>query len=193
MEINIRSARPEEAGQLAELMDMAGEGIPSYLWSRMAEPDEEPMEVGARRVRREDGGFSYRNAHVAEVDEEIGGLLVGYRLDDPYELGSLDDYPPVVRPLVELEAMAPGSWYVNAVAVSADHRRRGIGTMLMHHAEKLARQSGAHQMSLIVAEENRGAVDLYRKLGYQDSASRPVVGFPGFEHNGEWLLLVRKL
>ena len=193
MEISIRSARPQEAGQLAVLMDMAGEGIPSYLWSRMAETDEEPLEVGARRVGREEGGFSYRNAHVAEVNEEIAGLLVGYRLDDPYELGSLDDYPQVVRPLVELEAMAPGSWYVNAVAVSADHRRRGIGTMLMDHAVKLARQTGATQISLIVAEENRGAVELYRKLGYQDRASRPVVGFPGFDHDGQWLLLVREL
>ncbi len=193
MEINIRSARREEAGQLAVLMNMAGEGIPSYLWTRMAEPGEEPMEVGARRVRRDEGGFSYQNAHVAEVGEEIAGSLVGYRLDDPYELGSLEDYPEVVRPLVELEAMAPGSWYINAVAVSADHRRRGIGTMLMDHAVTLARETGARQMSLIVAEENRGAVDLYRKLDYQERASRPVVGFPGFEHSGKWLLLVREL
>ena len=63
----------------------------------------------------------------------------------------------------------------------------------MHYAEDLARQTGAGEISLIVAEENRSAVELYRKLGYQDREARPVVPFPGFEHGGQWLLLVKEL
>ena len=193
MEIEIRPALAQEAEPLAALMNMAGEGIPLYLWTRMAEAGQDPMEVGAGRVRREEGGLSYRNTFVAAVGEEIGGMLLNYRLDDPYEVGSLEEYPEVVRPLVELEAMAPGSWYINAVAVSPDFRRRGIGTMLMNHAEELARDAGTAEISLIVADENRGAVDLYKKLGYQQRGSRPVIGFPGFEHGGNWSLLVKAL
>ena len=193
MEIEIRPALAQEAAPLAALMNMAGEGIPLYLWTRMAEPGQDPMDVGAGRVRRDQGGFSYRNTFVAEVDEAMGGMLLSYRLDDPYEVGSLDEYPEVVRPLVELEAMAPGSWYINAVAVSPDFRRRGVGTALMNYAEELARDAGTAEISLIVADENRGAVDLYQKLGFQRRGSRPVVGFPGFAHAGNWSLLVKSM
>jgi ribosomal protein S18 acetylase RimI-like enzyme len=193
MAIEIRPALPEEAGELAVLMNMAGEGIPLYLWERMAEAGEEHMEVGARRVRRDEGGFSYRHAHVAQIGDAMAGMLLSYRLDDPYEVGNLDEYPEVVRPLVELEAMAPGSWYITAVAVSPDFRRRGVGTALMDFAEEQAREEDTGQISLIVADENRGAVELYEKLGYRSRGSRPVVGFPGFDHGGVWSLMIKEL
>lgn len=70
----------------------------------------------ALRAARESGGFSYRNAHVAERDGRVVAMLLGYRLPEPYDAGDLEALPSVVRPLVELEALAPGSWYVNAVA-----------------------------------------------------------------------------
>jgi hypothetical protein len=70
------------------------------------------LEMGRERATREEGGFSYRNAIVAELDGEIAGSLVGNRLDDPYDSSDLDAVPGAVRPLVKLEAKALGSWYV---------------------------------------------------------------------------------
>ncbi|HMO69118.1 MAG TPA: DUF6505 family protein [Novosphingobium sp.] len=37
---DIRPARKSDAPVLARLIDIAGEGIPSYLWARAAEPGE---------------------------------------------------------------------------------------------------------------------------------------------------------
>ena len=110
--LTFRPARKADASALAVLVDIAGEGLPAYLWSTLKAPGQSILEVGRDRAARETGGFSYRNAIVAEVGGEVAACLVGYRLDDPYDLGGLEEIPPLVRPLVLLEAKAPGSWYV---------------------------------------------------------------------------------
>jgi hypothetical protein len=42
----VRPGRIEDADALAELVDYAGEGLPSYLWDKIAEPGETAQEVG---------------------------------------------------------------------------------------------------------------------------------------------------
>ncbi len=189
----IRRARSADAPALARLMNSAGEGLPAWLWSQSAEPGEDVMDFGSRRVAGTDSGFSYRNAHVTEIDGTVVGMLLGYRLDDPYEAGNLDEYPSVIRPLIELESLAPGSWYVNAIATLPEVRGRGIGSGLMQLAERLCRQTGCSDISLIVAQANTGAVRLYDRLGFRPVATRPLVPFPGCDHSGDWVLMSRTL
>ena len=52
LEPPFRRATPDDAHALAELIDFAGEGLPSYLWQRMAEPGEDVWDVGGRGARR---------------------------------------------------------------------------------------------------------------------------------------------
>lgn len=188
-ELSIRGATPDDASSLAELIDRAGEGIPSYLWSSSAGEGESALDVGKRRAAREEGGFSYRNAHIAEAQGQVAGMLLGYPLPDPYPEEDLSSLPSVVRPLVELEALAPGSWYVNAVAVYPVFEGRGYGKRLMELAESLARECGAAALSLIVAEENAKARAMYEHLGYEIAARRSIVPFPGLERTGDWVLM----
>lgn len=191
MDLKIRAAEIRDAWRLAQLMDLAGEGIPMYLWRESAGPEGHPLEVGARAVSGTDGGFSYVNAHVAEIGEEIVGMLLGYRLPDPHDVEPLNEAPAVVRPLLELEALAPGSWYVNAVAADPAWRGRGVGSALMQRTEVLAPGSGAEMLSLIVAEQNRGARRFYQRLGYADVARRPLLPWPGCRHSGDWILMTK--
>lgn len=193
MKLMIRRAKVEDAPKLAELMNLAGEGIPAHLWQQMAKPDEEVMAFGARRVARTDGGFSYANAYVAASGKDIAGMLLGYKLPDPYELPSMEDVPAVVRPLLELESLVPGSWYVNAVATDFAYRGQRIGRRLMDLAEQLPAQSSADVVSLIVAEENAPAMGLYRKLGYQIRERRQIVQYPECSHTGCWILMSKKV
>jgi ribosomal protein S18 acetylase RimI-like enzyme len=51
--------------------------------------------------------------------------------------------------------------------VAPEHRRQGIGTALMRHAEAWARARGDRQISLQVFCTNQPAVNLYQQLGYQ--------------------------
>jgi ribosomal protein S18 acetylase RimI-like enzyme len=185
----LRKATPADGRILAELLDAAGEGLPRHLWSQRAEPGEDPMDVGARRAAGVEGGFSHVHAHMALASGEVAGMLLGYRLPEPYDESGLDEAPVTVRPLLELEARVPGSWYVNAVAALPRFRGHGVGTFLMGVAEFLARAAGATEVSLIVAEDNSGARRLYQRLGYEVAARRPVVPFPGCHHAGDWILM----
>ncbi|MDB9528569.1 GNAT family N-acetyltransferase [Oscillatoria sp. CS-180] len=56
--------------------------------------------------------------------------------------------------------------YVLMLYVAPEHRRQGIATALMHHAQDWANARGDHQIGLQVFANNPGAIALYRKLGY---------------------------
>jgi len=190
---SLRPGRKDDARALAQLIDIAGEGFGTYLWTQAAAPGESALDVGTRRAQLEEGGFSYRNAVVAEIGGKVAGLLLGYRLASPYDRGDLAALPAMVRPLVELEARAPASWYVNALAAFPEYRNDGLGTRLLAEAERIARDARAPAISLIVADQNEGAKRLYLRSGYREMARRPLVPFPGLGHTGDWVLMIKPL
>ena len=51
--------------------------------------------------------------------------------------------------------------------VMPEHRRRGVGSALMRHAEDWARARGDRQIGLQVFQSNKPALNLYHRLGYQ--------------------------
>jgi len=191
--MNIENATTEDARDLAYLINLAGEGIPEHLWSSMVIGKESPLDVGMQRAAREEGGFSYKNARVIRDGNNVIGMIISYKLDDPYVLGDLSEYPSVVHPLVKLESQVPGSWYINAIATKESHRGKGVAKRLIDEAELKAKEHGAARMSLIVASENNAAKELYLKLGYKRVASLPVVDYPGAMHGGEWELMIKRL
>jgi GNAT superfamily N-acetyltransferase len=52
--------------------------------------------------------------------------------------------------------------------VEEAYRRRGIGRVLIAHAERLARMSGAAELILLTGPANHEAQAFYRSLGYRD-------------------------
>lgn len=191
--MKIEHAQKDDAEALAYLINLAGEGIPFYLWSLSAKTGQTPLAVGIQRAARDEGGFSYRNASVIKTGAKVVGMMLSYRLADPYLVDISDDVPEVVRPLILLESKAPGSWYVNAIATLESHRGKGIASTLLQEAEVQAIREGASQMSLIVASDNVSAKALYSKLGYAPQAALPVVRFPGCLHGGNWELMTKPL
>lgn len=191
--MRLRDATRADARDLAHLIDLAGEGLPAYLWEQMAEGDTSPLAIGAQRAGREEGGFSYRHARVCIERGRVVGMIIAYRLPDPCGLEDLDDAPVTVRPLLCLEARVPGSWYINGIATLPAARRKGVGRLLMAQAEASAIGAGCRELSLIVAEENRTACGIYRRLGFREVAALPLVPWPGCPHGGRWLLMTRQL
>ena len=51
--------------------------------------------------------------------------------------------------------------------VMPEHRRKGIGSALMRHAEDWARARGDRQIGLQVFQSNQPALSLYHQLGYE--------------------------
>jgi GNAT superfamily N-acetyltransferase len=188
-----RPATIADASALAVLVDIAGEGMASHMWQALVAPGQSAIEIGRERARREEGGFSYRNATVAEIDGEIAAGLVGYRLDEPYDLGRFDAMPDMVQPLLRLEAQAPGSWYVNVLACFPEFRRRGIGVRLLEIADGKGRDQGAPAMSVIVGSWNEGAARLYGRAGYTPQATQAAILPPSLPGRGEWVLMTKTL
>ena len=144
-----------------------------------------------KELRGKRGGFSYTNTRICVQGDTVLGMLVAYVQPDPYELDDLDDYPEVVRPLAELEAQAPGSYYLNALATYPKHRGKGVATLLLGEARDRATSTGCTQISLIVSSHNSDALKLYTHLGFAEKARLPLVPWPGYNHESDWLLLAR--
>lgn len=189
--MSFRPATKADAPALAELVNYAGEGLPLYLWTKLAKPGEDPWDVGRARAAREEGSFSYRNATVIEADGECAGCLIGYEIpDQPKPISP--DMPPMFVPFQELENLAPGTWYINVLAVQPRFRNRGLGVKLIELAEETARKAGKRGMSLIVADKNLGAQRLYLRQGYTQRASRKMVLGDWNTENEAGLLLVKE-
>jgi ribosomal protein S18 acetylase RimI-like enzyme len=185
-----RRATLDDAPLLAELVNYAGEGMPLYLWSKLAEPGESAWDVGRRRAAREEGSFSYRNATMIEHDGQRAGCLIGYEIpDDPVPIG--EDMPPMFVALQELENLAPGTWYVNVLAVRPAYRSKGLGTKLLARADETARALGKRGLSVIVSDDNVRARRLYERSGYAMRATRPMIK-DDWQNDGEaWVLLTK--
>lgn len=188
-----RAARKDDARALAQLIEIAGEGIPGYLWAQQARDGRTALDVGAERAARDDANFSYRNAVVAHLDGKVAGMLLAYRLAAPSaeDLAALPEIPPLLRPLVELEYRVTGTFYVNALAVFEPWRGQGIGAALLAIAETRAREAGCSELSVQVFAENEGAHRLYRRRGYVVADRRPIIAHPCYPYSTEVLLLTR--
>lgn len=187
-----RPAERADAAVLAELVNHAGEGLPLYLWEQMTAPGETAWDVGRRRAARDEGAFSWRNAVIIECEGQAAGCLIGYGIaDEPEPIP--DDFPAMFRPLQELENLAPGTWYVNVLAVLPAFRNRGLGARLLARAEQTARAERRRGLSLIVADANAGARRLYARAGYREAARRPMVKEGWAGKGREWVLLTKPL
>ncbi len=189
----IRQAEPSDAESLARLINLAGEGIPNWLWTRACVEGQTPLEIGIERAKRETGGFSYTNALVAESGGNPVGMVLSYPITEaPTE--NPDDLPAPIAPFVALEKLSVNTWFINALAVFAEGQNLGFGSQLLAATEHLARTNGFNKMSIQVYAQNTGAVRLYARHGYRQVASDPVRLHPSPPYyTGDVLLLMKSL
>lgn len=187
LEPPLRRATPEDGPVLAQLANFAGEGLPLHFWTLSAAPGEDPWARGAARAAK-----AAADGKIYVVDDGDGPVasLTGYAIGpEPEPPGDAD--PPVFRPLLALEALAPSSWYVNVLAVMPDQRGKGLGGRLLSLAERIAADEGLSALSVIVADANSGARRLYTRMGYQEAAQRAMVK-DGWKTEAEAWILMRK-
>jgi ribosomal protein S18 acetylase RimI-like enzyme len=186
----IRAATPDDAPHLVRFFRWAGEGLPDLVWAAMAAPGQSVDDVGLERAKREDGDFSYRNAHVLEADGTIAAGIVAYRLpSEPVPAGP--DFPAAFVPFHELESLAPGHWYVYLLATVPEARGKGPGTALLRQAEERAVALGCPGLAIIVSGSNPGVARLYARMGYEEKARRRL-DIPGWLHSGTDAVLLLK-
>lgn len=184
----LRAAVKADCRRIAELYRISSDGVADYIWSRLAAPGEDPLEVGRRRYAREGTPFSYENCTLVEADGTVIGMLVAFPVT--VEPGAAET-DPVLLPYSLLEE--DQSYYLCGMAIEAGFRGRGIGTRLLGEAERTARAIGLHKLSLIVFEQNAGAKRLYERWGFAERSRQPVVPHPLIHYTGDALLMVKAL
>lgn len=189
--MDVRQAKPEDCRFIAELALIAGEGIPAYFWEQSRKSGQDMIDVGARNAISESENFSYKNAHLAIIDDKIAGMLLAYRLPDAEHAENLEDFPDFIRPLIELEQCVPDSFYINMLAAYPKYRNRGVGTKLMSMVDALATEAGCDTISVEVFEQNEGAFRLYQRLGYNIVDQRNVVPHPCHPYKGRIFLMTK--
>ncbi len=111
------------------------------------------------------------------------GVLAGFPVRDaePLIRAFVARAVPRVRPwhlprtLAHLRAAARvsptppfGAWYVDALAVAPEARRRGVARALLDAAAHRAREAGARELALDTGIENTGAQRLYAASGFDE-------------------------
>jgi ribosomal protein S18 acetylase RimI-like enzyme len=185
----MRLATKADAEQLADLVNLAGEGLPLHIWESLAANGQNPWDVGrARQAEKAHEG------QIVVVDNGNCAIasLTGYVIGaEPTEIGK--DFPALFRPLQELENQALESWYVNVLACYPEYQGQGIGSKLLDLAEEIGRSEGMQRMSVIVADDNIGARRLYQRHGYQEVANAACVKDGWTTTTENWLLFLKSL
>ena len=184
-----RSARKGECRTIARLYSISSDGLSDYIWTVLARPGEDILDVGERRYSNEELPFSYKNCVVAELESEVIGMLVAFPMYLPDGPNAANEPDPVLAPYAKLEK--DNCYYIMGVAVFPEYRGKGIGTKFLEIAEEKAVECNLPQISLIVFEENEGALRLYKRHGFYEIMREPVVPHPLIKYSGMALLMVK--
>ena len=177
--VTFRAATGQDSRRIAELFSISSDGVVDYVWTTLASeyPGLEPVEIGAVRYAREEGNFSYTNCVVAEWEGEVIGQLCTYPVEEDPEMPD-EPVDPILEPYARLEI--PGTLYISSLAVFDSFRGLGLGTEMLSIARDRARRRSFDALSLLVFEQNAGAVKLYEREGFREVDRAPVVPHPSF-------------
>jgi ribosomal protein S18 acetylase RimI-like enzyme len=190
--IEFREAKREDSRTIAELYRISSEGVADYIWTKLAMPGEDILDVGERYYESEDSVYSYKNCTIVEVDGVIAGMMVAFpvetaeRTDDE----EIDD-DPVLAPYRQLEE--DKSYYICGVASYPEYIDRGLGHQFMALAKQQAMLKGLSKLSLIVFENNKNATRIYKNLGYKEIKREKIIEHPMINHTGDAILMVKTL
>lgn len=116
----------------------------SRLYGYVRFPElEDPIETFARQLEGLDG---WGSTLIASLKERTVGAAV-------------------IRRFPENEALYP-DWWIFGMLVRTRYRGAGIGESLVRMALKKAAEESADSINLLVFEQNKTAINLYRKLGF---------------------------
>ena len=197
-DIVIRDAVADDAPALAEVCVMAAHGVMELFYEGLVPGKSVTDCVIERRILVPESFASVSRWRVA-VDG--AGTFLGALNSLPHQaLMDAPDDPLLdetrLRPiagLLDLEAAAPESYYVNIIAVYPQFRGWGAGLALMREAERLARLENFRTMSLCTFDAADGPLAFYRRLGFDVQATRPIEPHPAIAVVGNFVLMAREL
>lgn len=179
MDITIRKATKEDAGQIARIITMA---FHPDLCDNMSVGNgtEIIFDLMSRLATKEESQYSYRNTLVCEVDGCVAGGACGYDGKDFHRLREalFSDLRENGLPVPDglSEETEEGEFYIDSVAVFPEYRGKGIASMLIGAMEGWAADMGIRTIGLLVDADNPAAERLYSRLGFERKGVKPFLG-----------------
>jgi ribosomal protein S18 acetylase RimI-like enzyme len=198
MDLLVRPARPEDP-----CVPLLFESAKPY-YVAYAGGERRAVAILSAIFARPGHAASFDCTHVAVAGNgDIAGVLAGFPVDDgdrrarrfvALTLPRIRpwSWPATYRHLRAAEGVSPSLpddvYYVDALAVDARYRRRGVATRLLRHAEQEAARAGLPAVALDTGLQNAAARALYEAQGYSerevchapDARTARALGGPGF-------------
>lgn len=173
----IRNGKCSDARDFANLVLLSG---PSFLPAVFGP---EAADLMTNLFWQDRNLFSRELVRFGVVNGKNAGMLLGYtgqqRNDILLHTGRLlIDYfrgrfigvlPRLLKANRLLTSPGKDEFYVSSLAVYPEFRGKGVATALLLDAEKRAASAEAKRLVLDVEVENSAALNLYRKLGFEDA------------------------
>ncbi|WP_397448737.1 GNAT family N-acetyltransferase [Pseudomonas sp. NA-150] len=185
MTVVFRPAVRSDARDVARLFQISSEGGADYIWSTLAEPGEDLVDVGTRRYARDDVNFSYQNCLIAESANQVIGMMHSYPMRHDPDAAPESD--PVLAPYATLEI--PDTLYISSLALHEGWRSMGLGARFLEFARQRASDLGLNGISLIDYAANTGACRFYQRHGFRIVDSCQIYPHPMFRVTGEAYLM----
>jgi ribosomal protein S18 acetylase RimI-like enzyme len=179
MRIVLRAATMADADALIGFFDIASFGFVEHIFRKLSDPGADLANVLRARLADPASHLHVGKARLAEIDGVVVGLLSGEVIEDPPPpLES--DFPAMLRPIMELEHLAPGTFNIGFLAVLPEARGQGVADC-----------APAKGMSLSVHDQNAAARRLYEGFGFRETARRPIVKEGWDIPARDWVLMIR--
>jgi len=183
----IRKGKIEDARDFSHLILLSA---PVFFPSLFGDNVSEVME---NLFRYPGNIFSFEHSYFVEMEKKIAGMVLGYtwKERDQEELNTgfllfkylgwdiLTRVPYLLRVQSILGKLVAGDYYISNIAVYPEFRGCGLGTSLLKKMEEEAVERGCKMIVLDVEADNRGAIRLYQKLGYNAGERSSVVKIKG--------------
>ena len=187
MTVLFRPARRDDAREIARFFQISSEGGADYIWSLIAQPGEDLLEVGAARYAREGVNFSYENCLIAEHQGRVIGMMHSYVMrHDPHAEPVTD---PVLAPYADMEI--PDTLYISSLALDEGWRNQGLGATFLQAAQARCDALGLDGLSLIDYAANTGARRFYERHGFHIVKTCQITPHPLFRVTGQAYLMSR--
>ena len=187
MTVLFRPAQRGDVREIARFFQITSEGGADYIWSLIAQPGEDLLEVGAARYAREGVNFSYENCLIAEHQGRVIGMMHSYVMrHDPHAEPVTD---PVLAPYADMEI--PDTLYISSLALDEGWRNQGLGATFLQAAQARCDALGLDGLSLIDYAANTGARRFYERHGFHIVKTCQITPHPLFRVTGQAYLMSR--
>ncbi|MDZ8091514.1 MAG: GNAT family N-acetyltransferase [Nostoc sp. DedQUE05] len=171
VKITYRPANQTDAPFIARLMNLSSSGVIEFLFNELV-PGISTERILSSIVRNKQSELSYENVQVAVHNDSLVGIANYYPATKHRITKEMEEFFTKERLAILqdwFDSRVDSSCFLNTLSVAPEYHRQGIGSYLINFVKEKASFQGFSSVSLIVLADNKNAIRLYHRQGFQKS------------------------